>query len=105
MKVWVAVAGCYSQQYVAGVFDSPERAIAAFGGKWTREVHGTPKRGYGEWYSNNKDWDNAVRLEEFDLCDEGPTLAVHRILLQARNGRSRTVTAEEADAAMRGEAE
>ena len=69
MKVYVAVRGCYSQQYVSGVFDSAERAMAAESPddqwiKWN-------ENGYIHW-ENTRDWDEDVRIEEFEFVSDGP---------------------------------
>lgn len=73
MKVYVAVSGIYSSQYVAGVYDTPERAIAAHhkpGDQWIRRSSRTGDRRYVFW-ENNRDWEAAIQIEPFELVTEG----------------------------------
>lgn len=66
MKVYVAMRGCYSDTCFAGVFDSLERALAAFpGDSWKHS------REFG--WSNELDWSDFVTITEERVRDKGPT--------------------------------
>lgn len=103
MIVYVAISGCYSQQGVAGVFDSPERAMAAFPkGKWTRELWVRERM---ESWENGRDWDDAVSIVAYEIQDSGPLYAVDEILLHEWSGndlRSIPLSSQGADEAARG---
>ena len=71
--IYVAEQGCYSDRHFAGVFDSVERAIAAFhkpGMNWTHTKR-EGKHGYEDW-SNDKDWGEAVRIQKEEIEVNGP---------------------------------
>lgn len=87
MKVYVLETGCYENRYVSGIYDSPERAMAAADGKWTKTTWniGVPKSGE-EWHDrprvswdNDLDWDSAASVSEFDLEEDGPLLTDYRV--------------------------
>lgn len=83
MKVYIAIAGLYSDQVVAGVYDSPERAIAANhepGMKWLRVVETGSKlsRDSVHW-ENDRDWESHIRIEPFNLTTQGPLRDVDTI--------------------------
>lgn len=76
--VWVAERGCYDSRHIVGIFDSPERAMGAFPGLWTK----TTWTHYPNWprldgvthwvsWSNGLDWDDLVEIREEDFTDEG----------------------------------
>lgn len=78
MKVYVAVHGVYSSQNVGGVYDTPERAMAdSPGDVWTRHEYRHGNTIDAAW-ENNRDWDDAVRIEPFELVTEGPTRAADK---------------------------
>lgn len=65
MKVYVAMRGCYSDKYFAGVYDSLERALAVFpGDEWEHSEQ------FG--WNNELDWDDFVTITEEEVRDEGP---------------------------------
>ncbi len=65
MKVYVAMRGCYADKLFAGVFDSLERALAAFpGDEWTHSELG---------WDNELDLDDFVTITEEVVVDTGPT--------------------------------
>jgi hypothetical protein len=68
--VYVAEQGCYEQQSVVGIFDSPERAIAALhkkGDAWKRTKESA---NYVIW-ENDKDWDSYISITATEFTDEG----------------------------------
>lgn len=90
MKVYVAERGCYEDKYVAGIFDSPERAMAAMPGEvwtkttWTSFPNWPDRSVVRHWvdWSNDLDWDNAVTITEDEIIEVGDMRAVDRDLLQ-----------------------
>lgn len=76
MKVYVAQRGCYDDMYIAGVFDSPERAMGAMPGKKWRKTSWADHPHYNEHshvtWENELDWDDAVMIYEIELTAEGP---------------------------------
>lgn len=65
MIAYVAEQGCYSDKFFAGIFSSPEAAMAAFkAGSWTHKVWGGPDDDqYEDWF-NDLDWDEAVSIKK-----------------------------------------
>jgi hypothetical protein len=73
-RVYVAERGLYEERYEAGIFDSPERAMAAMpGNRWRK----TTWTNYPNWpdlsvvthrvsWDNDLDWDQSVRIIEVD---------------------------------------
>ena len=60
MKVYVAMRGCYENEYVTGVFSTLENAMAA---------HSTPERSdyisrEGGWQKGDDGWDNGLDWDE-----------------------------------------
>jgi len=86
MKLYAVVLGCYDDTYVAGVYSSPERAMAAHPvpADYPYPVVPSPadasRRGGwqqgadGQW-SNGLDWSASAVIEEFWLDDEEPKAA------------------------------
>lgn len=84
MSVYVAAQGLYEDRQVAGIFDSPERAMAAMpGNHWTR----TTWTNYPDWpdrskvwhwvsWDNDLDWDSSVTITEMEVTCEGPLRSV-----------------------------
>lgn len=80
MKVYIAEQGCYDERRVAGVFDSPERAMAVLPGEhWRKETSAYypnfPDRGvvkHSVRWINELDWEDAVCIIEDNLVAEGP---------------------------------
>ncbi len=66
MKVYVVEGGEYEDQYIAGIFDSPERAMAAFPGKWTRTLWLRDKAYWQDWSSGG------YRMCEENFTSTGP---------------------------------
>ena len=66
MKVYIVEGGEYEQRYTAGVFDTPERAMAAFPGHWTRELWLNEKQYSQQWASEK------YTIYEEDFIDSGP---------------------------------
>ena len=66
--VYLAERGCYEERYVSGVFDTPERAMAALhqeGWVWTRELWhfkstSEVRHGGMESWENDQDWQDAL---------------------------------------------
>lgn len=80
-KVYVAESGLYEQRMVVGIYDSPERAIAAHhepGMTWTKTTWTShpnwPDRSvvthWVDWV-NDRDWDEHVRISEQQLVEAG----------------------------------
>lgn len=106
--VYVAKTGCYDNQGVSGIYDSPERAIAAHhrdGWVWTRQLwhykSGTSVRsgGFQDW-ENDQDWEDAVSIRAYELTDEGELRAPDKIIMANDRGNRvvyEDITADEAD--------
>lgn len=94
-KCYIVESGEYEQRYIAGVFDSPERAMAAFPGKWTRTLW---LFGKAYW----QDWSSAGHtIHEEGFTSEGPETEPGSILRQRYNSATGgwlydPITAEEA---------
>ncbi len=76
MRVYVASQGVYSSRSVIGVYDSPERAMAAHdapGMTWRRDEWTGGGRTFATW-RNDQDWDAHVEIEPFELVTEGPVV-------------------------------
>ena len=79
MKVYIAERGLYEDTVVVGVYDSPERAMGAHPGTytkttWTQHPDWPDRSVVTHWvdWCNDKDWDSAVRITEMDFTDTGP---------------------------------
>lgn len=81
MKVYIAQTGVYEDVSVGGVYDTPERAMAAHDAPDTIWTKTTWAGGYVSW-TNNHDLDQAVRITEYDLADSGPEREPDRRLVQ-----------------------
>ncbi len=95
MKCYVVEGGEYEQRYIAGVFDSPERAMAAFPGKWARTLWLNEKAYRQDWSSADYD------IHEEDFTNSGAEVEAR--LVQRQRYDSATggwlydpITAEEA---------
>lgn len=81
MKVYVAVQGLYEQRMVVGIYDSPDRAIAAqhkpgmtwTKTTWTNHPHWPDRSVVNHWVSwtNDRDWDAHVEITEMELTEAG----------------------------------
>lgn len=88
--MYLAERGCYESRTVAGVFDSPERAMGALPGNvwtkttWTQYPKWPDRSVLTHWLSwdNDLDWDDAVTITEIDLTSKGPLRTVDRKLVQ-----------------------
>ena len=78
MIVYVAEQGCYSDKYMAGVFDSVERAIAELDPdskwKWTHSVFHYGNEVSHDW-RNSGNWSEAITISETRVEDAGPLYA------------------------------
>jgi hypothetical protein len=86
MTVWLLVQGEYAMRGVTGVFDSPGRAMAHVGGKWTRTIWTSyPNRPRRDKVTHRQTWDNgkgdSIYAEE--IYAEGPTHETDKTILQA----------------------
>ena len=62
MKVYVAEIGCYDAVNFAGVYDSPERAMAALPGeKWIQTE---------DTWTNELDWDDFVTITGVEVVNK-----------------------------------
>lgn len=91
-RFYLAEQGLYESTSVVGIFDSPERAIAALhrqGDVWTK----TTWTNYPDYpdrtttthsvsWSNDKDWDAHVEIREIVFTNAGPRRHVDRALVQ-----------------------
>lgn len=108
-KLYLAQLGCYEGRYVAGIYDSSERAMGVMPGKvWTltcwcsfpdNDVTKLPT--YRLEWANDLDWDDHCTVSEVEVCRDGPLRLVDVILRQTYDTRSRgwtydTITTEEA---------
>lgn len=90
MKVYIAERGVYEDRHIVGIYDSPERAMAALpDGVWTKTTNADypdwpDRRRVNHWalWDNGLDWDNAATVTESEFITEGPTRSVDRSLLQ-----------------------
>jgi hypothetical protein len=110
MKVYVLEVGCYDQTYVAGIFASPELAMAANNkGTWTRTLW---SEGLWQSWSNDLDWSDRAEIVEEELVAAGPLRSVDKIRVQEKEAQPwaekwqswvyRPVTPTEADLIMAG---
>ncbi len=104
MRVWIAETGEYEQRGVAGVYDSPERAMADIGGKnWRRTIWSGEGLGGLRWES----WDNdgGDSITSSAVVGEGQIRSADETVVQeidALDPRGRwlytPISSEEADA-------
>jgi hypothetical protein len=111
--LYIAERGCYEDRYIAGIYDSPERAIGALhqeGWTWKRVLwhfRSNPAvRGGGhEQWQNDQDWENSITIYASTVTDAGevrpPDVIVEFWDGQSDHLSSRELTAEEADAIVR----
>ena len=90
MRVYIAEQGLYENRFVAGIFDTPERAMAACGdGPWTKTTwtshpqwpDRTEVRHWITW-ANDLDWDDAIQISEAKLIETGPERNADRVIVQ-----------------------
>lgn len=63
MKVYIAIKGLYDDKSIAGVYATPEAAMAAMPGTtWTLD----DSYGIRDW-TNELDWDDSVHITEADI--------------------------------------
>lgn len=95
MKVYVLETGCYENRGVAGVFDSPERAMATqpdcrwVKTRWVSYRERLPDGGpdlsqpeYHVSWDNDRDWDLSATISEYDLEDTGALRSVDESRVQ-----------------------
>lgn len=79
MKIYVLEVGCYEQAYIAGVYATPEAAMAAhqpekkpsnvgpYAGQQRREHTYTWGERHEFGWSFDADWDDAAHISEYEV--------------------------------------
>lgn len=83
--VYVVEADVYEQRYVAGIYDTAERAMGAYPDeRWTATTYGD-----GDPHiDNGKDWGEALHIQEATFADDGPERPVDESIVYVEvNGR------------------